>query len=150
MDQHPSQQIVLTGGMDYFACLSNWQTGKVLGQTNTLDQPIFQSCFSQAQEHFYLGTSDGQVPVYDITKMIVKTSIKLDGPITKMVPWQHLLLASTAQGFIYLVDPRQPKDVVLQMESCPSIIHDFVLDSQRGSVLVAAEDGYLREYKMGL
>lgn len=41
LDQHNTKPIVLTAGIDSFCCLSNIQTGKVLGKTPVLDEPIF-------------------------------------------------------------------------------------------------------------
>ncbi|EGR31921.1 hypothetical protein IMG5_099490 [Ichthyophthirius multifiliis] len=148
-DIHPVQCILASGSVDKIACISNYQTGKVLGKTIEHDDGVESVLFDSKLDIFYTGSLDGFARIFDLNKMTLKDKISVEHSVTKMIFLKEysLLVVGNCNGEIHYFDHRKKGIVGKLTSGSSSMLYDLV-QYQQNKFLASFDDGAIKLFEL--
>eukprot|EP00163_Fabomonas_tropica_P012322 TRINITY_DN23589_c0_g1_i1.p1 TRINITY_DN23589_c0_g1~~TRINITY_DN23589_c0_g1_i1.p1 ORF type:complete len:430 (-),score=74.79 TRINITY_DN23589_c0_g1_i1:93-1382(-) len=111
LDEHPTNPIIITGSEDSKVCLTNYETGKVVGQLEGHTDAVEAVGFSHFAGGMTLACSaslDGKAIIWDLNTMQQRQVLKHDGGVVKLLwhPTSSMLSTGSLDGAVRLWDGR--------------------------------------------
>eukprot|EP01132_Coremiostelium_polycephalum_P005699 gene5699-7092_t len=133
--------MVISGGEDYFPCISNLNTGKSIGRLQGHTNHITSVAWSNSNSTFVMsGSEDGSIRVWDLTSMQTRTTLKHKSTITKLLSHrtEPILFSSSVDKTICMWDERSGKQIKQFLGHQDSIL-DFDVNPE-GRIVTASDD----------
>ena len=142
---HNTKQLIATGSLDKTFCLSNYKTGVIYSKSPKIGE-IETICIGSCFDAVLIGTLDGLINLFDITKNILLSKYKHDCGIIKTKFWEknRLFVSSTVEGDLIFNGSGKNKDYNVQPVIRGGYVHDFdFVDDNR--IVIGGEDGVVYE-----
>ncbi|KAN0027508.1 hypothetical protein ACTFIU_010467 [Dictyostelium citrinum] len=141
LDIKKDSTLVLSGGDDHYAVLSNINTGKVIGKLHGHTDSIVAVSMSNHNHSFcHTGSLDGSIRVWDMNTLQQRSTFKHKSSITKLKshPHEPLLFSSSVDKSIGVWDERNGQ-LIKQFTGHQDAILDFDITLD-GKVVTASDD----------
>ena len=145
---HTTKDLIATGSMDKTFCLSNYKKGTIYSKSGEIGD-IETICVGSCFDAVCVGTLDGVLRVFDISKGLVVADYQHDCGVIETRFWEanRLFVSCTTEGDLVFNGSGRNKDFRVQPVIRGGFVHDFdFLDEFR--VLLAGEDGVLYVYDL--
>ncbi|EGC38258.1 hypothetical protein DICPUDRAFT_28977 [Dictyostelium purpureum] len=141
MDIRKDSVIAVTGGDDHFACVSNLNTGKVIGKLNGHTDAIVSISMSNVNQNWcHTGSLEGTINVWDVNTLQQRSTFKHKNTVTKLLahPTQPVVFSSSVDKTIGVWDERNGQ-LIKQFRGHQDSILDFDITND-GRVISASDD----------
>jgi len=151
---HPGRELALSGGMDGVGMLWNTNTGKQAGMLLCGEKQEENSAHSvecvlmpedKTANVAVTGSLAGTVAVWDLSSGVARTSLKVGEGVTVLRMGDNIVYCGTLEGEVRSIDIRTGA-AVAEYGGHRSSVLDMQIDSAKGVLLTAGDDGTARVY----
>ncbi|CAL8460523.1 g52 [Coccomyxa elongata] len=150
LDVHADSSIVLTGAEDGSACLTNIQTGRLLGRLAGHTDSIEAVRMSSSMPYSATGSVDGNLIIWDNTSLSVRSTCMHPEAVVMLVlhPSQPLVYTACLDGVARCWDARTGT-CTQQWTGHQEGIQDIAISMDGNSVITGSDDNTARVFTLG-
>ncbi|KAF2070227.1 hypothetical protein CYY_008461 [Polysphondylium violaceum] len=139
IDFRKDSAVAITGGDDHFACISNLNTGKVLGRLEGHTDSIVSVTMSKTNPNLCMtGSTDGAIIIWDLTTFKQRSVLRHKHAISKLKshPTDPVLFSSSVDKTICVWDERNGQ-LIKQFRGHTDSVLDFDITNNHKIVSVS-------------